>query len=300
MRSSRSLLVLASILLTAACGDDDGSAPAIDATAGGDGGPADAAGPDGHLPDADLTPDASTALRPLPITIVGQGLPPLPHLSGSQTPTDYTIGISRLELLRSEDDADPVLALELGAGVAVPMDTVTQLAVMDLADVPPDTYTHLRVRLTQVRLTVDATAHAGIFTDMGKVTITAALADTTIDGEAWPKGKGHLTYVGLVTQESDIPVPPLPTPKGVLLEETDEETFLIIPIGSPAVITDNAADDPEGAQITFYTGDSFVWTDLELDGYLTDVWDVSTNNEGVEPVVGFGARAFAVSFGPSK
>jgi hypothetical protein len=296
---ARTLLVAAALLAVAGCGgdapeaqadQDAGDHPAVDASCA-----CDATVADADVPAEDAAPaaDAQHFERPVTIVVVGDPTPPDPHLTGSQTPRDYVMGISRLELLKSIDDATPALGFDLGNGTLVPMDGTTTVGTVELAEVPPASYTYVKVKLTEAKFTVAATAHAG-FDLPGNVTLTVALSDTVIEGTAWPKGKGHFDFMGLVAMDITVPPGSLPASNGVTIVEDATSTSLILPMPSPLVVTPDPADDPSSGTITFLTGDAFTWTDLDEPSNTIDVWDVS--QQEIEPVTGMGARRYTVAF----
>lgn len=200
MLTHRSLiLVLPTLLLAAACGDDGGSGGRLDQdglvsgpdgllgddashdvaddTAGGDTMATDTGGADTVTADS-ISADAVTADTvsadtvetcvtanadgpALTIRVDGafEDRSPADGLA-AQTPTTWIYGLQRLELLRSVDDPHPEVVFDYAPGfVLVDLLANNEVAHVPIACLPTGTFTYFRIVLTHEEIVVASTLH---------------------------------------------------------------------------------------------------------------------------------------------
>lgn len=213
-----------------------------------------------------------------------------------QTPSEQVFTLRRLELLRSPGDPNPVVAFDHGPSDGVPVDMLAESPTLvgraHSSLLPAGTHTHGRVDLRRVRTTIAATAHLSGLKVSARVTIDAALGDTEVDGDAWPKGTTSYTFTaGRVRQSFRGPAPSSPqTPGGATVTDAST-TWLVFPFTTPFVID----PDETEARSTTATDDVFGslrWEDLASADYATGVFDVEASAGSTEPVRGFGVTAY--------
>ena len=285
----------ASVLDAAAPAGADASPPGADASAGLDAAPRDASAPvDAASPDASASPDSGTGN--IEIYVVGDPTPKVftDGFSG-QTPSPNTIGLSRFDLMTSASDPSPVVVFDISPQwKAMDMLGRTLAGVGSTDAIPPATYTFGRVLLTMSQFTIDASVHSGAITAPGKVTITSALADCTIEGTAWTKGQARYDVsAGGLQQSSPGTLPPLPTTAGGTVVEEAGKTWLVFPMSPPFVI---AAGDKSlhKVAIVYDVYQSFRWEDQALTGYAAGVFDMDAVARSFEPVKNFGATGYHI------
>jgi hypothetical protein len=252
-----------------------------------------AAGPDA----TPSTPDAGAAdsgTGNVEVYVVGDLTPksfPDAGVSG-QTPNPNVMGLARFDLMLSSTDPTPAKVLDLGAQW-IPVDMLgrTLAGVASSDAIPPATYTWGRVLLTMSRFTVDAQIHQGAYSVPGKLTVTTALSDTTIDGTAWPKGKAvyDVTAAGNHSSASGT-LPPLPSTAGGMTVEENGHTWLVFPVSPPFVIA-QGDKTLHKVDIVYDVYQSFRWQELPTPGFTLGAFDIDAAGT-FEPVVNFGATGY--------
>jgi hypothetical protein len=291
--SKTSCLVLT---LIAGCSTENpGAAPHQDgAPPAADTGAVDTVAAPDQLPDAGpVEGDASD--RFISIYIEGDTAtpPPADGLAG-QTPQDYRMGLGRFDLMRSAQDPAPVVAFDHGAQpVMVDMLKTTLGGKARIADLPAGAYTHGRVLLTMATFTVAATGHGAGLAVPGKVTVTAALSDTTIKGAPWKQNQAEFTgdFKPLPPVTIPAPLPPLPTTGGGSVVQEGGRTWLVFQLPEPLKVSP-ATDRDHRATIIYRVRESFRWQDQQKAGFAPKVFDIDMT--GFEAVKSFGATGYAV------
>lgn len=214
-----------------------------------------------------------------------------------QTPTNYVMGLSRYDLMRSADDPDPVTVFDHGqTTVECDMLGRTLAGTADLDAIQPGAYPYSRVLLTMSRFDVETDLHvtSPSATLPGTLTVTAALSDTILDSVARDKGWVEYSFDlmgGIATQGQ---LPPLPSTAGGTVVEESDRTWLIFPISPPAVIEPQPTRD-RSATIIYEVYESFRWEDLRTAGYSAGRFDTEDSGTS-EPVCNFGATAYRIVF----
>jgi hypothetical protein len=285
------------LLLIASCSTENpgaspyqDAAPPVAETGAAEGGPA----PDQLLPDA-APPEGDAGDRFISIYIKGDTTtqPPADGLSG-QTPQNYVMGLGRFDLLRSAQDPAPVVAFDHGAKpVMVDMLKTTLGGKARIADLPAGAYTHGRVLLTMATFTVAATGHGAGLAVPGKVTVTAALSDTTIKGAPWKQNQAEFTgdFKPLPPVTIPAPLPPLPSTGGGSVVQEGGRTWLVFQFPKPLEVSPATGRDHR-ATIIYRVRESFRWQDQAKPGFAPKVFDIDM--AGFEAVKSFGATGYAV------
>jgi hypothetical protein len=214
-------------------------------------------------------------------------------LSG-QTPEDYVMGLSRFDLMRSATDPAPVTAFDHGArSVEVDMLGRTLAGTARTAEIPTGVYAYGRVLLTMTRFTVRATAHGQGLSLPGKLKVTGALSDTTLDGQPWTKGQAQYTFTagGLFSRTMAGPLPPLPSTAGGGIVPEGGRTWLVFPFPTPLAVDPHSRARHQ-ATIIYEVFDSFRWEDQAGPGYSSGVFDIAETT--FEPVRNFGATGYRI------
>ncbi len=308
-----SFFVLAAFLQSAGCGDDSGGGAADaalvdaaqndDAAVFQDSALVDAAVGDAQVEDAHVSDggesDASHAVIPIDIYVVGDdSAKTIDDGYSGQTPTNYVIGFSRVDLMKSADDQNPVTVFDFGANyVEVDMSTETKVGTADLFDIPAGVYNYGRVQLVMARFDVDVTVHVTIppAAVAGLSTVTAALSDCTIDGQA--RAQGWTQYEFRVPSYPSFTkvgtMPDLPdTAAGTIVKENGK-MWLVFPI-NPALTVAPVPNVAHRLTITYDTYESFRWEDQSTSGYQTGVFD-SDQDGNTEPLTNVGATDYHIT-----
>lgn len=280
-----------------------GDAPPADATSDAtpSGGAAEGKGSEPDAPDA-----AALALNGAKLTLVLKGsTAPVPHADGlsGETAKVQVAAIKSLWLLRSADDPNPVRVFDLGASPVL-VDYVTgapvTLATVARTSIPSGTYRVAKVGVSFVHYRVASRLHANGVTVDGDYDNVQALSDgAPIDGT--PRARGWYRYSFLTgatplgsVEGGSAPTPVVPSGGGVTLDTSGPEAFYTF--GFDAAFDATATYDET---VTFEANvhQGFRWQDQALPGYAAGVFDTTTTS--FEPVMAFGANAYAVSFARS-
>jgi hypothetical protein len=313
---AKCLLILAGLLgasaigsLTVGCGDDDSSSTGPDASmdaAATDSGHLDAAtdgstgtdsaATDGQSSQDGSLPDGSSGYK-LDIYVEGDSTPKTftDGYSG-QTPTNYYMGVSRFDLMTSENDTSPVTVFDHGEDyVEVDMSQNTLVGSADLADLPFDFYTHGRVLLKMTRFDVETTVHTTMPPAQvpGTVTVVAALSDAIIDNEQRSQDWVEYTFnvMGGITTTGSLPE--LPSTGGGTVVKQNGELWLVFALQSGLTISPLPTQD-HTATITYEIYESFRWEDQQQANYTEGVFDAQAEGT-TEPVMNFGATGYSIS-----
>ena len=210
-----------------------------------------------------------------------------------QTPRMQVFGIGRLDLMLGPTDPAPVTVVDHAASpVLADMLTTTLAGRANGAAIPPGVYTHGRVLLTQARFRIGATAHQGALALPGELTVVTALSDSTVDGQAWTKGRADYRFDGGVAAFSATgTLPPLPSTAGGTIVSEATRTWLVFPFTTPFVI-DAADAGQQSATIVYQLYQSFRWQDQAATGYDAGVFDLDAVGPSFEPVKNFGATDY--------
>jgi hypothetical protein len=254
------------------------------------------AGADAAVEDV-LAPGDAPGRAVIEIYVAGD-LTPKTFTDGAsgETPTLYTMGLSRFDLLRSPGDPAPVTVFDHGSDWAeVDLLTTTLVGTADTASLPAGPYSHARVRLTMAKCTVAATAHQSGFAVPGTLTTVAAFTGTSIGGQTYTKGEARFTFtasLGGFSQSVTGAIPALPPAPGVTIVEDATGTWLVFPFPEPLALdpTDPAT---HRATITFDVYESFRWQDQNDPGYAAGVFDLTAT--GAEPVTNFGVTGYRLA-----
>lgn len=240
--------------------------------------------------DAETTADASTLLPDggetgVSLTITAQAVDscgvwePMhqPELS-YQTPTNITLGILSVDLLRSHKDpdpvplalADPIVELDASAGGTV-------LSV-DTGSIPADTYSYIRLKLAHTTYELAATAH-GIMTAPGSLTIDMALSNHE-DAEGQLRAQGQ--YVATFSAFGQEYSMPGTTPFNCTLSEWGGIAFTVgtdfvvrVPLPGGPLVVDHGASTPLSVDLQFPMRDAFAWRDMDETDFVDGVLDIS-------------------------
>jgi uncharacterized protein DUF1566 len=195
-----------------------------------------------------------------------------------QTPTQMRVGIMAVELLRSHKDPAPV-SLEL-AGDLVEVDVSAGGVVLtnNTAGLPPDTYTHIRVRVAYVVYQLQATAHFGMAAP-GTLEIDMALSNHENDqGQIRAQGQ----YLATFTAFGQTRAFPGSTTLNCTLSEwggiaaTTGTAFDVrVPIPGNPLVVDTEGSEPLFIDLQFPIQDTFSWRDLDESGFSQGVLDIS-------------------------
>jgi hypothetical protein len=264
-----------------------------------DAGPIADASPDSD-PDASPTADAGPEGYQLVINVQGDLTPKVfdDGLSG-QTPTNYFMGVQRLDIEKAGDEADPwVTVFDHGADyVEVDMHASQTAGTASFADLPPGSYSRCRVLLAMARFDVEATVHVDVppVALHGPLTVVTALSDTVIDGQTRAQSWAEFTFdLGGYTTSREGSIPELPSAPGAEVVQEGGRTWLVFPLESPIVIPASVTRDYE-MTITYDIFESFRWADQALPGYVEGIFDVNASTGAWEPVMSFGATDYHIT-----
>lgn len=216
----------------------------------------------------------------------------------SQTPDPYSYGLQRLELLRGADDPSPVLIFDHApADVSVDMHTSNTVAAVPMATLPEGSFTHFRIRLTELQATVSATFHDVPVVDelTTDVHILYALSDRPDADPPLSQGDARIS-VSVAGNEITVPqhfdvVYPEPAP-GAWAESIDGNTVVTLTLAEPLEVSSEVEEDMT-CGIRFFVKDTFRWQDQDQEGYQPGVWDVSLGTPPTpEPVIRMGANKY--------
>lgn len=216
--------------------------------------------------------------------------------STGQTPTNYFMGLQRFDLMRSAQDPAPVIVFDHGTEyVEVNMSTSQTVATVNLLDLPLGLYTHGRVLLTMTRFDVLTTVHVTMPPTAlpGTMSVVGALSDCVIDGTARTQDWAEFTFnvAGGITRPGALPGMPA-TGGGTIVREGGR-TWMVFPLSESLNILP-VPGASKTATITYYTYESFRWTEQDEAGYAVGTFD--TRDDGAhEPLTNFGALDYAIT-----
>jgi|GEM_PF-5317503 len=214
-----------------------------------------------------------------------------------QTPTDFFIGVQKVELMTSADDESPVTVFDAGENnyTEVDMQGETSLNKVDLFSLTSGTYTHAKVLLAMARFKVQAKVHpqSPLPAVDGPVSVLAALSDTTINStehvQDWVQYS--FNFSGIQFDKVGV-LPEFPDSATGDVIKSDGETWLLMELSEHMVINPSISDSYE-ATITMKTRECFRWEDESTSGYETYVFD-SDQNGNSEPVMSFGPGEYSI------
>ncbi len=215
----------------------------------------------------------------------------------SQTPSNFFIGVQKVMLLTSADDAAPVTIFDVGDNdyTEVDMQGSTSLTTVDLFSVLSGTYTHAKILLATARMTVQARVHppSPLPAVNGPVSVIAALSDTVINATAraqdWVQYSFNLGGFSFV-KPGVLPVFP-DSATGQVIKENGQ-TWLLMELSEHLVINFGLSSNYV-ATVTMKTKNSFRWEDQSTSGYVTNVFD-SDSSGNSEPVRSFGPGEYSI------
>ena len=214
-----------------------------------------------------------------------------------QTPRNFTIGFSRVDLMTSENDATPVTVFDFGSNyVEVDMLSETKIGSADLRDIPSGVYTYGRALLVMARFDVDVTVHTMISPTgiAGTATVTAALSDATIDGHARSQGWAQevFTIPNLPAITKDTTLPDLPSTAAGTIVEENGKMWLVFPL-NPSLPVAPIPNIAHKLTMVYDEFESFRWQDQPTSGYSDGVFD-SDQDGNTEPLQNVGATDYHI------
>ena len=214
-----------------------------------------------------------------------------------QTPRNFTIGFSRVDLMTSENDATPVTVFDFGSNyVEVDMLSETKIGSADLRDIPSGVYTYGRALLVMARFDVDVTVHTMISPTgiAGTATVTAALSDATIDGHARSQGWAQevFTIPNLLPITKDTTLPDLPSTAAGTIVEENGKMWLVFPL-NPSLPVAPIPNIAHKLTMVYDEFESFRWDDQPTSGYSDGVFD-SDQDGNTEPLQNVGATDYHI------
>lgn len=252
----------------------------------------DAGGQDAGEPDVNVDPGGGS----IAIFLAGDLTPANLNdgLSG-QTPTNYAMGLSRYEILRSASDPSPTPCFDHGDEPRVAeLAGDTLMGSCPTQGVPTAVYTHGRVKLDWVRYTVTGTLHAVGRTLPAQFTFFRAYSDTTYEGVPYRANHGWVRFQGITQVELPQTFPDAPDPPGFHSQKVGGEFLLTFPYLRPLPVVE---DDPgeHWARFHWHIHEAFRWEDQAHDGFVDGTWDVSPPPGQPEPVRVFGATGYHIT-----
>ncbi|PKN56019.1 MAG: hypothetical protein CVU56_18270 [Deltaproteobacteria bacterium HGW-Deltaproteobacteria-14] len=316
-------LVLASLL--AACGDDGGSGSlqqdsaiggpdglagdtsrdvASDDTAGGGDTvtPADSAAPDtaaGDTAGADTTASGPT----LTIRVAGalEDRSSDDGLAG-QTPSVWTYGLQRFELLRTPDDPNPAVIFDYAPDfVLVDMLSDNVVAEVPIAQLPAGSFPYFRIVLTHSEVVVAAALHqVPVVVDYSTdLDIIYALSDVKSGDLDMAQGDALVT-ADIFGTRYQVPTQwqvSAPSPAPNAWAEAVDGEWRVTFKANPALLPGSLANSDVTYGIRFYVTNAFRWRDQAGSGHAAEVWDIDLGPPAAfEPVERFGANAYEVYY----
>lgn len=247
------------------------------------------------------TTTSTTSEGPHVILRLGGSVDPVAHADGfaGETAKVQIAAIKSLWLLRSDDDPNPVKVFELDEPIEV--DYVAgkpiTLASVSRATIPSGTYRKAKVGVSYVKYSVAARMHSAAIPVDGQYDNVQVLSDgAKIDGVVRARGwyRYSFSYLGTTygsLEGNDAPTPAVPKGGGVELDTSGADAFYTF--GFDAAY-DAAVTYDETVTFTANVHEGFRWQDQPTTGYAAGVFDTTAST--FEPVMSFGANAYAVSF----
>lgn len=195
-----------------------------------------------------------------------------------QTPQKITAAVSKIELLRTHGDGDPVelplaelpLPVDLSAGQA--------LTAIALSALPEETFRFVRVTLASSRYELRATAHASM-TVPGTLSLEMTLSDhTDAQGQARQQGQytaGFEVYGQRVEQSGSTLLNCMLSAWGGLPQTAGGRFAVTVPLPGGPLHVGTQVNDRQ-IDLDFPMKDSFSWRDREGPGFQEGVLDIST------------------------
>ena len=291
----------------AACNDDTGGPLPDGATA--DLRASDSATVDGTVSADNTAPspdrgkpsgDGASAGR-IDIFIKGD-LTPVTFSDGSvgQTPTNYTIALSRYEVLTAQNDPSPQTCFDHGAKpFLADMSKDNLVGHCETASLKSATYTHGRTRVDWARYTVKGTLHGLGKPAAGTFTFFRAYSDTTVKGTRYLANHGYFTFSGAVTFTLPLVYPPMPKVPGTSFSTKNGKFYWTFAYTRPlSVLSSSTAR--HWARFNWKIRDAFRWKDGNAAGYKKGVWDVSSLAIGTETPTLYGVSGYHVTASTDK
>lgn len=217
----------------------------------------------------------------------------------SQTPVSTRIAIQRLALLRTIDDATPVVVFDKAPSyIAVDLDSAAELGTVPVAALSGGEYAYAQIDIAYVEADVDVRLHTSPAlppTD-GRVTILHAHASVTVDGVEMAPGDSEIRLsiagapVGLMFHW---PVRLPAAGAQALVEASDIGTTRVTALLSPAPGGSAGHASPSSFVVRVLMGDALRWEDATDDAYGTGEWDVDLRESSfAEHVTWFGPTGY--------
>lgn len=189
-----------------------------------------------------------------------------------QTPRDYVIALSRYELLRNASDEDPALCFDHGERlVAADMSGDTLMGRCSTESVPTGSYTHGRVKVEWVRLTIAGRVHSDLGVFPGDFEVFRAYSDTRYDGRTWRASQGYIEYQGVANFRVEVVFATDNDAPTHVIE--DGEYLLTFPYGRTLPVV-SGAEDAYWARFHWQTFEGFRWQERDTEGFREGEWDV--------------------------
>lgn len=214
-----------------------------------------------------------------------------------QTPTQYSIALSRYWVLKSANDPAPQLCFDHGQNsVEADMSKDNLMGTCTTATIQDGSYTHGKVKVDWAKYSVTGTLHYNGLPLQGKFTFFRAYSNTTHDGKSYKAQEGWLEFQGPTTVRIPYTYPPLPAPSlsGVQLSEANGEFFMLFPFKRPLPIAQQNVDT-HWARFHWKIFQAFRWADKTLPGYTQGTWDVAVDPTAAEEVKVGGVTGFFIT-----
>lgn len=222
------------------------------------------------------------------------------HADGleGQTPLFASGGVRSLELLRNEDDDEPLTVFDHDAAsveVGYNHGDETVLAVVPASSLEPGRYRVARVIQRYSRYSIEATHHTVEESVIGELNNLLVVSDgTDLDGEVRDSGYYDYHFDG-----GDVTFGATGTDGIVADYATTASAYAQIEDGQWAVYFDIDIDiptEPEDRELIIEVNmfESFRWTDVSWPGFEEGVYDFTPIS--YEPVSRFGGNTFDVRF----
>lgn len=215
---------------------------------------------------------------------------------GGQTPKEFEIALSKYDIQTSADAASAVNCFEHDEPTVANMLEDNLMGSCETAAIPSAQYTHGRVKMDWLRITVDGTLHTLGQAFPGEFTFFRAYSDTTYEGESYDSGEGWVEYRGFVTRRVPF-TEPIPTEgqEGFRSEVIDGEYWQTFPFHRTMPIL---AEDggQHWSRLHWEIYESFRWEEVTKPRYLDGVWDVEPESgSGGEEVKMFGVSWYYIT-----
>lgn len=217
------------------------------------------------------------------------------ELSG-QTVKEFEVALSEYDIQTSSSGASWVDCFELPNPKVANVLQDNLMGTCPTASIPTGDYTHGRVKVDWLRLTVDGKLHFSGQHLPGEFTFFRAYSDTSYGGESFDAGEGWVEFRGAITQR--VPAPNDDTSLdwgGVHSEVIDGEYWLTFPFERTLPVAQGNTQQ-HWSRFNWELFESFRWQDRMRVGYEDGVWDVSpTSSSGGEQVFLNGVSGFYIT-----